>query len=272
LAAIGDFLERKPDAVHPVVRSIVEGGRGYSARDVFDASYRLEALRRASARVFERIDALLLPTAPTHYTIAEVLADPITLNARLGTYTNFVNLLDLAGLAIPAGLRANGLPFGITLLAPAFHDYNLLELAARASTPAARASAPARGRVWLAVAGAHLSGQPLNHQLVQRGARLIATTRTAAEYRLFALVTTPPKPGLVHSPGAGSAIEVEVWELGEREFGSFVAEVPPPMTIGSTRLSDGSLVKGFCCEPHALQGAEEISSHGGWRAYLSRER
>ena len=273
LAAVGDFVERRPEAVHPVVRGILEEARRYSARDVFEASYRLEALRRRAAQVFETLDALLLPTAPTHYKIEEVLAEPLALNARLGTYTNFVNLLDLCGLALPAGSRQNGLPFGVTLLAPAFHDFNLLELAARVSEAhAARPSAPRRGRVWLAVAGAHLSGQPLNAELVGRGARLVASTHTAPEYRLFALATTPAKPGLVHSPGAGRSIEVEVWELGEREFGSFVAEVPPPMTIGTTRLQDGTLVKGFACEPHALAGAQEISELGGWRAYLARKR
>jgi allophanate hydrolase len=271
LAAVGSFFERQPDAVHPVLRGILEGAKRFTARETFEASYRLEALRRVSSEVFERIDALLLPTAPTHYAIAEVLAEPILLNSRLGTYTNFVNLLDLSGLAVPAGFRGNGLPFGVTLLAPAFHDFNLLTLASRVSEGAAAASAgPGAGRVWLAVAGAHLSGQPLNAELVNRGARLVKTSETAPEYRLFALPTTPPKPGLVHAPGNGQAIEIEIWELTEGEFGSFVAAIPAPMTIGTTRLRDGSSVKGFSCEPHALEGATEISRYGGWRAYLSR--
>ena len=211
---------------------------------------------------------MLLPTAPTHYTIREVLDSPLELNARLGTYTNFVNLLDLSALAVPAGSKRSGLPFGVTFMAPAFHDGRLLELGRRFSSEAAGQPRPAPGCVWLAVAGAHLAGQPLNHELTSVGARRIRTTKTAPEYRLFALDTVPPKPGLVHAPGeAAHAIEVEVWELTAEAFGTFVAKIPAPMTIGMTRLADGSVVKGFSCEPHALNGAREISQFGGWRAF-----
>lgn len=274
LAALGPFFERNPGAVHPVVRGILEGARRYSARDAFEGSYRLAELKRKTEKVWQTIDALLVPTAPSHYTIDSVLADPLGLNQNLGTYTNFVNLLDLSALAIPAGFRENGLPFGVTLIAPAFADAELLELAQRQRGEAANPlRSPAPGFVWLAVAGAHLSGQPLNRELTCRGARLLQTTRTAAEYRLFALDTIPPKPGLVHAPhGAGTSIEVEVWELDQQAFGSFVAEIPAPMTIGSTRLLDGNTVKGFSCEPHALEGAREISEHGGWRAFLASAR
>ncbi|RYZ10237.1 MAG: allophanate hydrolase [Myxococcales bacterium] len=265
---VTELLAQKPEAIHPVVRGIVEGGRKYSAVDAFEAQYRLGELRLAAARVLAGCDALLLPTAPTHYTIREVLENPLELNARLGTYTNFVNLLDLAALAVPAGRKKSGLPFGITFMAPAFHDSRLLELGRSFVDEPALKPQPAHECVWLAVAGAHLSGQPLNHELTSRGAHRVRTTKTAPEYRLYALDTVPPKPGLVHAPDESAhAIEVEIWELTREAFGSFVANIPAPMTIGMTKLSDGSLVKGFSCEPHALQGAREISQFGSWRAF-----
>lgn len=268
LATAAALLEQNAGAVHPVVRGIIEGGRNYSALDGFRAFYRLGELRRRADQVLSGCDALLLPTAPTHYTIQEVLDNPLELNARLGTYTNFVNLLDLCALAVPAGFKKSGLPFGVTFMAPAFHDARLLELGRAFTGEPAQYSRPAPGCVWLSVAGAHLSGQPLNHELTSRGARRIRTTKTAPEYRLFALDTVPPKPGLVHAPAeAAHAIEVEVWELTERAFGDFVAQIPAPMTIGMTKLADGSLIKGFTCEPYALEGAREISQFGSWRAF-----
>jgi allophanate hydrolase len=274
LVALGAFFEQSPDAIHPVVRGILEGAKRYSAKDAFEGRYRLAELRRKTEPVWQGIDALLVPSVPSHYTIDAALADPIGLNQNLGTYTNFVNLLDLSALAIPEGFRESGLPFGVTLIAPAFADAQLVELARRRlGEPETARATPAPGVVWLAVAGAHLSGQPLNHELSSRAARLLKTTQTAAEYRLFALDTQPKKPGLVHAPGgSGRAIEVEIWELDQRAFGSFVAGIPAPMSIGTTRLADGSSVKGFCCEPHALEGALEISEHGGWRAFLSQTR
>jgi allophanate hydrolase len=268
LLAAGPLLGQEPEAVHPVVRGIIEAGRNYSAEACFQAQYRLGELRLRAEALLAGCDALLLPTAPTHYTIAEVLQNPLELNARLGIYTNFVNLLDLSALALPAGFKASGLPFGVTFMAPAFHDARLLELGRRFLDEPATAATAAPGCVWLAVAGAHLYGQPLNHQLTSRGARRVRTTRTSAEYRLYALDTAPPKPGLVHAPGETAyAIEVEVWELSEAAFGSFVAQVPAPMTIGMTRLEGGALIKGFCCEPYALSGARDISALGGWRAF-----
>jgi allophanate hydrolase len=271
LAALGTFMAEKPESVHPVVRSIVEGANRYSASDAFRAVYELARLRRIIEPLWEMVDAIVLPTVPTHYTIEAVLSDPITLNQNLGYYTNFTNLLDLCALSVPAGQKKSGLPFGIAWLAPAHHDRRLLEFAQSAQGARLReSSAPTLGHIRLAVAGAHLSGQPLNGQLLSRQARLVATTATAAEYRLYALNTVPPKPGLVHTPdAAGQSIEVEVWELDERAFGNFVAEVPAPMTIGTTRLIDGSQVKGFCCEPHALAGARDITHFGGWRQYLA---
>jgi allophanate hydrolase len=268
--ATAALLERKPEALHPVVRSIVESAKNYDAASAFRGLYALGELRQRAASVFAGVDGLLLPTAPTHYTIEEVLANPVELNSRLGTYTNFVNLLDLSALAVPAGRKRSGLPFGITFMAPAFHDARLIEIARRFAGEETTAVAPAHGCVWLAVAGAHLTGQPLNHELTSLGARRVRTTQTAAEYRLYALDTVPAKPGLVHVPGEQAhSIEVEVWELSEAAFGSFVARVPAPMTIGMTKLSDGSLIKGFSCEPHALRGAREISQFGGWRAFRS---
>jgi allophanate hydrolase len=289
LAAITPFAQEHPEALHPVTAGIITAASRFSAVDTFRAFYRLEELRRATAPTWERIDVLLLPTTPTIYTHAELAAEPVLLNTRLGTYTNFVNLLDLCGVAVPAGFRADGLPQGATLLAPAFADASVLALGARlhaalggklggteAPLPAPRPpSAPpipavAKKEVLLAVVGAHLTGQPLNRQLTSRGATLVRSTRTAADYRLYALAnTTPPKPGLVREPGfVGPGIEVEVWSLAPAAFGEFTAEVPAPLAIGNLVLADGTGVKGFVCEPAALEGATEITSHGGWRAYL----
>ncbi len=268
-AAVGEFLDANPQAGHPVVRQIITGGAKQSAVQYFRASYELARLRRLAEPEWAKMDALLLPTTPTIYTVEEVLADPVRLNSNLGTYTNFVNLLDLCGLAVPAGFRPDGLPLGVTFLAPAFHDDSLAKLGA-----AFLGEAPihvAAAGVELSVVGAHLSGQPLNRQLTSRGAQLVKTCRTAPEYRLYALAnTTPPKPGLVRAPGfAGPGIETEVWRMSFAAFGEFVAEVPTPMGIGSVVLDDGSTVKGFLCEVAALDGAREITEFGGWRAFLA---
>jgi allophanate hydrolase len=277
-AAIGDFFERAQDQLDPTVRDIVAQADGYSAVDVFQSQYRLAELRRQAEDSLEGVDFLLVPTAPTIPTIAAVQAEPVLRNSELGYYTNFVNLFDLAALAIPAGYRRDGLPAGITLIGRAGSDH-LLALAAATFTgsrdAAARlAAAPlpfGQPTVQLAVVGAHLEGQPLNVQLLERGARKLRLTRTAPGYRLYALPgTTPPKPGLTRVEGGGAAIEVEIWELPLRLFGSFVAEVPAPLGIGSVWLEDGTLVKGFICEPAALAGARDITEFGGWRAYLSK--
>jgi allophanate hydrolase len=271
-AAVGEFLEKHPDAGHPVVRKIIGEATKFSAVDAFRASYELAHLRRRAEAEWLKMDALLLPTAPTIYTVEELLADPVRLNSNLGTYTNFVNLLDLCGLAVPAGFRADGLPLGVTFLAPAFGDDALAQIGASFLGQPSPASAPRS--VLLSVVGAHLSGQPLNRQLTSRGAKLVRTCRTAADYKLYALANTKPaKPGLVRAPGfAGPGIETEVWEMNFSAFGEFVAEVPTPMGIGSVVLEDDSTVKGFLCEVAALDGADEITSYGGWRAFLSRPR
>jgi allophanate hydrolase len=287
LAAIKEFAAATPDAIHPVVRDIVLGARRFDAVDAFAGQYRLAELTRAAEAEWARMDVLLLPTTGTTYTIEAVLADPVRLNTNLGYYTNFVNLMDLSAIAVPAGFRDDGLPFGVTLIGPAFADGALATLADRlhrdqdptigatGHQPAGpvlaehAASDGAPGMVRLAVVGAHLTGQPLNHQLTGRGARLVATTRTSGGYRLFSLPgTVPPKPGLVRDPSGAGGIEVEVWELDTAGFGSFVAEVPAPMAIGTVELADGTTVKGFTCEPMAIRDALDITAHGGWRNWL----
>ncbi len=289
LAALRDFLSTDPEGVDPTVSAIVRGGADYTAVDTFEAAYTLEALRRETESVWQKADLLLLPTAPTHYTIEQVLASPFNLNANLGRYTNFVNLLDLAAVAIPAGFKPNGLPFGVSLIGRAFTDDGLLRVADRlhrslattlggsarelATAPALQALAAPSGCILMAVVGAHLNGQPLNWQLTQRKARLVTSTRTTGDYRLYALAnTTPPKPGLVYAPGfAGNGIEVEVWAMPEDTVGSFLNGIPPPLALGTIRLADGSQVKGFLCEPAGIDGALEITHLGGWRNFLSQK-
>lgn len=261
---VGDFIRSHPGETDPVVRQIITGGPPRSAVEAFAGLHALQRLQALTAPVWGKVDALLLPTAPTIYRVEEILANPIELNSRLGTYTNFVNLLDLSALAVPAGFRPDGLPFGVSLVGPAFADSLLADIAGGTRT--------ARHLVRLAVVGAHLSGQPLNHQLLERRATLVATTTTSPHYRLHALPTAPPKPGLVRRADQGRPIEVEVWEMGTEAFGSFTNLVPPPLAIGNVELADGSWVKGFVCEPEPLHDAPDISSHGSWRAYLAAQK
>jgi allophanate hydrolase len=273
-ASVGSFVASTPERdLDPAVREIILGAARYSAVDVFHAEYRLRDLKRTVDSIFESIDALLLPTAPTIYRIEEIRRNPIQLNARLGTYTNFVNLLDLCAIAVPAGLREDGLPFGVTLMAPAFSDAKLWTLAHWWEGSRSGNYLQSASSIQLAVVGAHLAGQPLNHQLTSRGASLLRTAITAPNYRLFALAnTTPPKPGLLRvAEPQPNGIEVEVWQLTPEAFGSFVASIPAPMGIGNLELSDGSIVKGFICEPYALQGGCEITASGGWRNYLKSQ-
>jgi allophanate hydrolase len=274
--ALQAILDASPGAIHPVVRAIVQAGRGIAATEAFRGLHALQEYARAAEAIWERVDALLLPTAATIYRISEVLAEPFALNSALGRYTTFVNLLDMSAIAVPAGFRGNGTPFGVTLIGPAWADEALLSIAARLesqyppSAPPPLDAAPVPRKVELAVVGAHLSGMPLNWQLASRGARLVGGARTAPTYRLYAMSgTTPPKPALVHCAG-GAAIELEVYELEAAAFGSFVAEVPPPLAIGTVILEGGRTVRGFVAEPRALEGAEDITADGGWRAYLAR--
>ncbi|MEZ5403216.1 MAG: allophanate hydrolase [Bryobacteraceae bacterium] len=267
-AAVGAFVEANPAAVHPVVAEIIRGAAKYSAADAYRALYRLEELKRAAGEAWRRMDVLLLPTTGTTYTIEAVEADPVRLNANLGHYTNFVNLMDLAAVAVPAGFHSNRTPFGVTLIGQAHSDAGLLDAAARMLSEPLPYPAPP-GSTPVGVLGAHLAGQPLNHELTSRGARLLRTARTAPSYRFYHLRdTTPPKPGLVHEPGfQGPGIEVEVWAVPDDRFGSFVAGVPAPLGIGTAVLEDGTAVKCFICEPYAVAGSTEITRFGGWRGY-----
>jgi allophanate hydrolase len=288
LAAIEPFFNAHQASMDPVVRGIVAKAGAFSAADAFRATYRLRALAKEAARQWEGIDVLLLPTSPTIYSVAAVQADPVQLNSNLGVYTNFVNLLDLAAIAVPAGFRANGLPAGVTLVGPAFSDRALAHLAGRlhaamgagsghARTPAPEPAQPANhttDQIEFVVAGAHMSGMPLNQQLLDLGGTFVTKTRTSADYRLYALSgTVPPKPGLVRTPGSqGAGIEVEIWSLPQAAFGGFVASLPQPMGIGRVQLADGRECPGFICEPCAVEGAVDISSFGGWRAYITAEK
>jgi allophanate hydrolase len=281
------LIASSPDSMHPVTREITLGGARPSAVDAFAAFYKLEDLRRVRDRVFRQIDVLLVPTAPTAYTVSQVLADPIQLNSRLGTYTNFVNLLDLCGLALPASMKPDGTPFGVTILAPGgsdallaplgrvFHSDTKLPMGATgvAQPPLVPLqAAPAPGEIAIAVVGAHLSGMPLNGELKSFGARFLEATQTAPDYRLFALNGGPPaRPGLLRvAAGQGSSIAVEVWALPADGFGRFVGSIPPPLSIGTLTRADGGTVKGFLAESTGVEGARDISEFGGWRAFVTQ--
>jgi allophanate hydrolase len=286
LAALEEFAAHHSAEMEPTVRKVISGANLYSAVDVFRAAYELQALRSKTDTLLDQVDFLLLPTAPTHYRIADVQESPLELNSNLGYYTNFVNLLDLAAVAVPAGFKANRLPFGVSLIGKAFTDSALLLLGDRlhrslattlggserllVSTPCIPAAEPPTGCVMMAVVGAHLAGQQLNWQLTARKARLVRSLKTQPDYRLYSLPdSVPKKPGLVYSPGfAGPGIEVEVWAMPEDTVGSFLEGIPAPLSLGTVRLEDGTKVKGFLCEPAGIDRAEEISSLGGWREYL----
>jgi allophanate hydrolase len=275
-AAVEDLLRSKPAAIHPVVRSIIQGGLAMTAVEAFKGEYALKAYQRAAEALWDQADTLLLPTCPTTYRVREVLAEPLALNANLGLYTNFVNLLDMSAVAIPAGFRDNATGFGVTLVGPAWADRRLLELARRYEEIAPMPETPpfdlegVKAKVKLAVVGAHLAAMPLHWQLTSRDAKLVRRCKTAKAYRLYAMAeTTPPKPALVHVGEGGSEIEVEVYELDVEAFGSFTAEVPAPLAIGTVTLDDGQDVKGFVAEPRALDGAKDITALGGWRAYIA---
>ena len=284
-AAIEDFITVHPESVHPVTRGIIEGARSKTAADAFKAQYHLMALKRRSEAAWSQIDVIMTPTTGTIYEISEVAADPLEPNARLGYYTNFVNLLDLAAVAVPAGFRNDGLPFGITLVGLPSSDRALLQLASSLHRglvdilgatgqpfPAAdgQIDAVASEFTPLAVCGAHMDGLALNHQLRERGGYLIRRSRTAARYRLYALPGGPPRrPGLVRVPADGARIEVEVWAIRTADFGSLIDAVPSPLGIGKIELEGGDCVSGFLCESFALADAIDISAAGGWRAHLT---
>jgi allophanate hydrolase len=285
-AAIQAFATTHEADIHPVVRDIIFKAKNFSAADAFNGIYKLADLKRKADALLAQFDALVVPTAPTHYKISELEAQPVKLNSNLGKYTNFVNLLDWSALAVPASMRADGLPFGITLIADAWQERALAVFAAqwhqgtgltRGATglplvPSAKL-APVAGEkpdmIRVAVVGAHLRGMPLNHELTSRDAQFVLSTTSADNYHLYALAnTTPPKPGLVRSD-SGAAIKLELWDVPSAAFGSFVAGVPAPLGIGTVTLADGSTVKGFICEPSGLDGARDITQFGGWAAYLA---
>ncbi|HEV7605809.1 MAG TPA: allophanate hydrolase [Steroidobacteraceae bacterium] len=280
------LLNSQPEAMLDVTRRIIQGGITPKALDAFRAQYRLKDLLRQAQGIWTSADFLLLPTAGTHYRIADEQADPIRLNSTLGRYTNFVNLMDLAAVAVPAGFTPERLPFGVSLIASAWSDADLLAMAGRlhraaGSTigatslplPVAEPAAADASLVDVMVCGAHMSGLPLNKQLLERGAWRIAATRTAPNYRFFALPGGPPfRPGLVQVKDGGVAIDVEVWRMPVEHFGSFVAGIPAPLGIGKVKLEDGSAVSGFLCESLAVGDASDISSLGGWRQYLAAKR
>jgi allophanate hydrolase len=267
LAAFGDLLE--PDGPHldPTVRRIVLGARSITGADVYRGQQRLAELRHVALRTFVGADALLLPVTPGHPTLAEVAADPVGVNARLGTYTNMVNLLDLCAVAVPAGLRDDGLPFGVQLLGPAFADRPLLDLAARwLGEP----EEPVATRSLVAVAGAHLTGEPLNRQLVALGGRLHTRSRTAAGHRMYRVPGPLPRPGLVRAAGGpAGGLEVEVWDLPAAGLGELVATVAAPLALGPVELDDGSVVPGFLTDPTGVDATQDITDSGGWRRYLA---
>jgi len=285
-AAVKPFFDAREESFHPVTRKIYGGAKSLSAADAFKGFYALQALRKALAPRIASVDLFCVPTAPTHYTRADLAAEPIRENSRLGTYTNFVNLLDMCGIAVPTGTRADGLPASVTLLAPFgsdgltaslardLHQASGLTLGATGWPLPAPAEIPAAvtgdDLIDVVVVGAHLSGMPLNHQLTDLGGTFSRTARTSAAYKLYALAgTVPPKPGMIRvAEGEGGEIEVEVWKLTPAAFGLFVAAIPPPLGIGTVTLSDGTSAKGFLAEPFALQGALDITTYGGWRAYI----
>jgi allophanate hydrolase len=274
-AAIARLLTDNPDAVDPTVRSVVKAGWDKSAVELWNGIYRMAELKRHADELLQLVDMLVFPTTGTTYRVDELLAAPVALNSNLGAYTNFVNLLDMAAIAVPAGQRASGTGFGITLIGPADSDRALMT-AAEAWLAAAQLPPPPpldlEGKmqtVKLAVVGAHLEGMPLHWQLTSRNATFVGAFETAPTYRFYAIAdSVPPKPALVFSED-GAAIKLEVYEMGVAEFGSFVVDVPPPLAIGTVTLADGTSVKGFVSEPRAIAGAEDITHLGGWRAYIA---
>ena len=265
VAGLGGYYPAQAASFDPVVRTIFDGAARFDAGSAFRAEYRRRDLAGTIAALWADCEALLVPTVPRVYTLAEIAAEPLGTNAILGTWTNFVNLADLCALAVPAGYRSDGLPFGVTLVGRAWEDDRLVTLG--------REWEPWSEEVQVAVVGAHLSGLPLNPLLTRRGGRLVGPARTSPVYRLFALEDQhPPKPGLVRVAEGGAPVAVEVWSLPRAAYGAFVAEIPPPLGIGTVELEDGRRVQSFLCEAWTTEGRRDITSWGGWKAWLaSRE-
>ena len=270
--AVRSIIEKQPDAMHPTTRAVISTASRFTAVDTFDALYSLATFKRQLVPVIASVDMIAVPSIPTVYTVEQVLKDPVQLNSNLGTYTNAVNLLDLAAFSVPAGRRGDGLPSSLTLIAPAGRDGLLASAASALQSKTMPSSKALRaGEIALAVVGAHLSGMPLNHELTSRGARFLTATETAPDYALYALGNTvPPKPGLLRvEKDKGAGIAVEIWALSPEAFGSFVAGIPSPLGIGTLALKDGSSVKGFLVEAEAIKGARDISAFKGWRAFMA---
>jgi allophanate hydrolase len=284
-AAVGAFIEAADDTagIWPVTREIVLTGQEYSAVDAFEGQYELAELKARATAEMAGLDFLALPTTPTIYRVADLAREPVLYNSHLGHYTNFVNFFGLSALALPAGFRPDGMPFGITLIAASHHERALLAFGARWQRevplplgkttsrlpPVHRDPVVAEDRVPIAVVGAHMSGLPLNSQLTELGGRLEKAGRTAPIYRFYALSGGPPRrPGMIRVADGGGAIELEVWSLPAAAVGSFLRKIPAPLGLGTVTLADGSGVPGFLCESHATAGAEDITALGGWRAYL----
>jgi allophanate hydrolase len=286
LACVGDFLSRHGDAVHPVTRTILERGREVTGTAVFQGMYQLQSLRAACLKVFDQAEVLVVPTMPTIPTLAQVQGDSLGWSRRLGHYTNFVNLLQLAALALPAGFTTRGLPGGITLIGPPGSDGRLCDIGMawqqRLRLPLGATGVPfpgllraegpppvAAGCVRVAVAGAHLRGQPLHRSLVETGANFVRVARTAARYRFLGFLDlAPPRPGLLRVESGGASVQVELYDLPMEGFGRLVASVAPPLAIGTVELENGEAVKGFLCESCAAAHARDITEFGGWVAFL----
>jgi allophanate hydrolase len=290
MAAVKDFMVSNAEDFDPTVRTIIDGAKAYDAVSAFEGRYKLEALRQKTRAEWQTLDMLMLPTSPTTYTVDAMKADPVVKNGHFGRYTNFANLFGYAAIAVPGGFDSKGhLPSGVTLFGPEFSDDALAPFAdamhraagsgmgidrTAAIPEASKVAAPEAEFIPLVVVGAHLTGMPLNHELTGPGGWLLKACRTAGDYRLFVLPnTTPPKPGLIREPGfAGEGLAVEVWALPPDAFGHFVRNIPAPLGIGKVALDDGTSVSGFLCEAHAVEGAEEVTKLGGWRAYIATKR
>ncbi len=286
-AATESLMTTQPDAMYPVTRKIIGMAEGISAAETFKGMYRLKDLVRAAEPLLQGLDAICVPTIPTFYSVADLEADPVGPNNKLGTYTNFVNLMDMCGIAVPAPQRADGRPGSVTFLAEAGEDARVAALAMRVEAMGTRSLGatgwdrpatpdlppPADQTIRIAVCGAHMSGLPLNSHLTERGARFVTATRTAPEYRFFALPGAGvARPGLVRvASQLGGAVAVELWDMPLSAFGSFMKTIPSPLGIGTLRLEGGLSAQGFLCESAAVDGARDITEVGDWRAFLAQE-
>jgi allophanate hydrolase len=267
--AVGEFLEAHPDGADPTVAGLIGAARTLPAHQLAGDQDRIRRAAHALRVTWEQVDVIAVPTVGEAPMLDAVATDPVGVNARLGRFTNGANILDLCAAAVPCGTRADGIPFGVTFLAPAFADALVAVAGARLLGEDDPPAPPWAATTTVVVVGAHLTGQPLNHQLVDRGARLVAPVRTAPIYRLYALPTQPPKPGLVRVGAGGAAIDAELWELPLDGFGSFVGGVPAPLTIGTVVLEDCTAHPGFLCESWAVAGCPDITATGGWARHLA---